>query len=155
MCTGIALAISEVPFGFHKRLEEEKRLFERGGEKEFRFLFRHAVRILPAWHEGEFKLVRWGCRKGESKVLPLTGWTWKESLEKGQWAGFDAEVVDIPASMGLEKGIWFRIRQGISGVLVRDESGAEVVYMLCEPSSHYYKIMTRSDRMPVLIAERI
>ena len=94
-------------------------------------------------------------RKGESRVLPLTGWTWKESLERGQWAGFGAEVVDIPASMGLEKGIWFRIRQGISGVLVRSESGTEVVYMLCEPSSHYYNVMTRSDRMPVLIAERI
>jgi hypothetical protein len=27
--------------------------------------------------------------------------------------------------------------------------------MLCEPASHYFKTMTRSDRMPFLIGERI
>jgi hypothetical protein len=30
-----------------------------------------------------------------------------------------------------------------------------VAYMLCEPASHYYQVMTRSPRMPVLIDERI
>jgi hypothetical protein len=55
--------------------------------------------------------------------------------------------------MGLEKGIWFRIRQRISGVLVRSENGVEVVYMLCEPSSHYYKVMTRSDRITVMAVD--
>jgi hypothetical protein len=38
---------------------------------------------------------------------------------------------------------------------VRDEKGVESAYMLCEPASHYYKVMTRSDRMPVLVGERI
>ena len=36
-----------------------------------------------------------------------------------------------------------------------DERGAAVVYMICEPSTHYYQIMTRSPRMPVLIDEKI
>jgi hypothetical protein len=41
------------------------------------------------------------------------------------------------------------------GLLVPDERGIAVCYMICEPASHYYRIMTRSDRMPVLIDERI
>jgi hypothetical protein len=155
MCTGIALAQSEVPAQVLSRFEKEERLFERGGEREVRFLFRSAVRLLPIWHEGRFQVVRWGSRRGETKVLPVTGWTWQETLTKGQWSGFDAEVVEIPATMGLENGIWFRIRQGIRAVLVLDERGKQVAYMLCEPASHYYKTMTRSDRMPVLIGERI
>jgi hypothetical protein len=57
--------------------------------------------------------------------------------------------------LGTQRGRWYRIRQGIRGLLVPDERGLAVVYMLCEPSSHYYKIMTGSDRMPVLIDERI
>jgi hypothetical protein len=43
---------------------------------------------------------------------------------------------------------------GIRGFLVQDEAGLDVVYMLCEPASHYFRVMTRSDRMPVLIGER-
>jgi hypothetical protein len=37
---------------------------------------------------------------------------------------------------------------------VQDETGHDVVYLLCEPASHYFRVMTRSDRMPVLIGER-
>ena len=57
--------------------------------------------------------------------------------------------------MGLENGIWFRIRQVMRGLLVTDEHGHEVAYMICEPATHYYHIMTRSKRMPLLIDERI
>jgi hypothetical protein len=155
MCNGIALAQSEVPTQLLERLKEENRLFDRGGEIEVRFLFRSAERILPVWHEGQFKLVRWGCRRGESKVLPVTGWTWQESLEKGHWNGLDPELVEIPATMGIENGIWFRIRQGIRGLLVQGDRASLVVYMLCEHATHYYKTMTRSNRMPVLVGERI
>ena len=31
--------------------------------------------------------------------------------------------MDIPASLGFEHGVWFRIRQGIRGILVPDEKG--------------------------------
>ncbi len=55
--------------------------------------------------------------------------------------------------LGLERGVWFRIRQGIRGLLVPDEAGAAVVYMICEPASHYYQVMTSPSRMPVLIDE--
>jgi hypothetical protein len=37
---------------------------------------------------------------------------------------------------------------------VQVEAGLDVVYMLCEPASHYFQVMTRSHRMPVLVDER-
>jgi len=43
---------------------------------------------------------------------------------------------------------WYR------GLLVLDEYGA-VCYVICEPSSHYYRVMTGSERMPVLIGQHI
>lgn len=155
MCTGIALAESEVPLQLLERFEAEGRLFERGGEREVRFLFRCALRCLPVWHEGRLQVIRWGCRRGESRALPVTGWTWKKSLESGLWLNHEAEPVEIPATMGLENGIWYRIRQGVQGLLVHDEAGAPVVYVLCEPATNYYKNMTRSGRMPVLVGELI
>ena len=155
MCTGIACALGEMPLYLLEGHQLEDRIFKRGGEQEVRFLFRSAVRLLPVWHEGKLRIAPWGRRRGETRVLPVTGWTWQESLENGRWSSFDPELVHIPATMGLENGIWFRIRQGIQGVLVHDEAKNPVVYMLCEKASHYYKTMTRSDRMPVLIGERI
>jgi hypothetical protein len=64
--------------------------------------------------------------------------------------------VVIPATMGLDKGVWYHIRQGIRGLMVRDENGLPRVYVVCEPASHYYQIMTcGSQWMPVLIGERM
>ncbi len=51
--------------------------------------------------------------------------------------------------------MWYRVRQGISGLLVPDERGIAVAYVVCEPSTHYYHVMTRSERMPILIDEKI
>ena len=49
-----------------------------------------------------------------------------------------------PPRSAWSRGVWFRIRQGIRGLLVPDERGIAVVYMICEPASHYYQVMTRS-----------
>jgi hypothetical protein len=57
--------------------------------------------------------------------------------------------------MGVDRGVWFAIREGVRGVVVRDEKGRDVVYDLVEPASHYYQVMTRSVWMPVLVGERI
>jgi hypothetical protein len=73
----------------------------------------------------------------------------------GLWRHASPVPVVIPATLGFEKGVWYRIRQGIRGILVPDERDAHVVYMVCEPASHYYQVMTRCDRMPLLIEERI
>jgi hypothetical protein len=56
----------------------------------------------------------------------------------------------------LDKGVWYRIRQGIHGMVVLDERGCPRVYVLCESSTHYYQVMTRGSRwMPALIDELI
>jgi hypothetical protein len=155
MCTGIALACSEMPLELIARHGLERRVHDRGGEREIRFLYREAERCLPVWHEGQLLLARWGCRRGDSRALPCTGWTWRTTVEDGGWRNISAAPVTIPATMGLENGIWYRVRQGMRGLLVWDEQGLPAVYMICEPASHYYQVMTRSRRMPVLIGERI
>ena len=68
------------------------------------------------------------------------------TIHDGGWSSAEAIPVDIPATLGLERGVWFRIRQGIRGLLVPDERGIAVAYMICEPSSHYFQIMTRPAR---------
>jgi hypothetical protein len=65
-----------------------------------------------------------------------------------------AELVDVPATLGLENGVWFQVRQGVRAVLVRDEAKVARAYPICEPASYYYRVMTRSHWMPVLIGER-
>ena len=155
MCVGIALAWSEMPTELIGRHGLERRVHERGGEREVRFLYRDRRPRLPVWRDGQLQIVRWGNARGESRFLPRTGWTWLSTIQEGYWRNLDPIPVDIPATVGLERGVWFRVRQGIRGLLVPDERGNAVAYMICEPASHYYKVMTRSDRMPVLIEERI
>jgi hypothetical protein len=153
--TGIALAASELPVELTVQHGLDRRVHDRGGEPEVRFLYRDRRPQLPIWREGRLQIVRWGNGSGQSRILPRTGWTWKATVDDGYWRGLNPMPVDVPAMLGLDHGVWFRIRQGIRGLLVPDEHGAAVVYMICEPASHYYKVMTRSDRMPLLIEEKI
>ena len=105
------------------------------------------------WHEGQLRVVPWGCRRGESKILPPTGWARLGTVRAGAWAEWSAESVEIPAVLGFDGGVWFAIRQGIRGILVRDEKDRPHVYPVCEPASHYYEVMTRSEWMAVLVRE--
>jgi hypothetical protein len=155
MCAGIVLAGSEMPAELIGRHRLYRRVHRRGGEWEFRFLYRDRHPRLPVWRDGRLQIVRWGNGRGQSRYLPRTGWTWLETVESGGWRGLGAVPVDIPATLGLEGGVWFRVRHGMRGLLVPDERGLAVVYMICEPASHYYQVMTRSRRMPVLIDQRI
>jgi hypothetical protein len=133
-----------------------RRIYDRGGEREVQFLFADAERLLPVWCHGRLEVLRWGNRRGESAQLPCTAWTQMDTVEDGGWGECGIEPVVIPASMGLDKGMWFGISQGIRGLLVHDERGMPRVYVVCEPASHYYRGMTRgSDWMPVLIGERV
>jgi hypothetical protein len=63
-------------------------------------------------------------------------------------------VQTVPASLILEGKVWTFIREGMRGLLVTDEAGVERVYIICEPSTYYFRIMTRGNWMPVLIGER-
>ena len=155
MCHGIALAGSEIPTEMTGHPGLPRRAFRRGSQDEFRFLYTDCRPCLPVMRDGRLFLARWGNGRGRSRFLPRTGWTWLETVRQGGWRDSGAIPVDIPATLGLERGRWYRIRQGIRGLLVPDERGYAVAYMLCEPSSHYYRVMTGSDRMPVLIDEQI
>jgi hypothetical protein len=130
-------------------------VYDRGGEREVQFLYHDRVPRLPVWRDGRLQIVRWGNGRGQSRSLPPTGWTWLATIHEGGWGGTTAVPIDIPATLALERGVWYRVRQGIRGLLVPDERSNAVAYMICEPASHYYHVMTRCDRMPVLIEERI
>jgi hypothetical protein len=100
-------------------------------------------------------VVRRAAAAGESRALPLSGWTWKSTVETGGWAHFNAAPAVIPATLGLDGGIWYRVRQGVRALAVYDECGRLCAYPVVEPSSHYYRVMTRSPWMPCLVGERI
>ena len=156
MLSGTALALSELPMELMVHHGLGRRIHDRGGEREVQFLFADAERVLPVWRNGRLEILRWGHRRGESARLPCTAWTQIDTVQGGGWGERGVEPVIIPATMGLDKGVWYRIRQGIRGLVVPDERGSPRVYVICEPSSHYYQIMTRGSRwMPALIDERI
>lgn len=137
---GIALAWSDVPLDLIERYDLARLAHERGGERELRFLRRSRHPLLPVWQDGQLQILAWGRKGG--------GLTWQRTVDDGAWVG--AELVEIKASAGLDGGVWYRIRQGVRGLVVGCEA-----YLIVEPSSYYYKVMTRCERMPVLIGERI
>ena len=155
MFAGVAVALSQVPVELMERHGLGRRVYERGGEREVQFLLSDRERVLPVWLDGELRIVRWGNRRGQSRELPYSAWTWRATLETGGWNDREPARVVIPAAMGLDRGVWLRVREGVRGVAVRDERGQAVVYVLVEPSTHYYQVMTRSAWMPSLVDELI
>ena len=156
MCVAVALVLSELPAEVVEGDALAGRVYARGGgEKEARFYYRAEPPLLPVWLDGRLQLARWGCRRRGDKALPPTGWTWVSTVEAGRWAGMRPERVDVPATYCLAGGVWTRLKEGVRGLLVRDRAGAAVVYMLCEPATRYYRVMTRCEWMPVFIGEVI
>ena len=156
MCRGISILKNRIRQELFEEYELSRFQRQRGDCEELWFDFAERVPTvrLPVVRDGELVILEWGNRGGKGK-LPKTGWCRQESLTAGKWRWLDPSPVEIPANFGLEKGIWFQITEGIRGVLVLDESGHEHVYMLTEPASHYYQVMTRHERMPVLIGQMI
>ena len=153
MCTAVAVACSEFPLAFLEAHGLDTRVHLRGAVEEVRFPYQAADRVLPVWHMGELRIVRWGGRPGSA--LPDIGWTWQASVADGKWADWELDEVVIAATSAYEGGIWFRTRQGIRGILLADEAGEPVVYIVIEPASHCYRNMTVAAHMPVLIGDRI
>ncbi len=115
------------------------------------FLYRQRGAALPVWWDGELRILPWGGQRGP---LPAAGWCDANELEHPRWRASEPEAVEIPACMGHDGGVWYQILQGIRGIVVRDRNGPRV-YMLTTAATHYYQVMTRSARMPVLIAQTI
>ena len=155
MCAGIALAWSELPTEMIGLDGLQRRIHDRGGEREFQFHYRDRWPRIPIWRDGRLLIARWGNGRGQSRFLPRTGWTWKATVESGGWRNLPAVLVDIPVTLAFDHGVWYRVRQGFRGLLVPDERGFAVAYVICQPPTHYYRVMTRADRMPLMIEERI
>lgn len=155
MCTAIALTYSELPLSLIEEHTLAERVHERGGEKEIRFYWQASPALLPVWAHGRLQIVRWGNKDRAERKLPPTGWTWQETIEEGKWSVLEPEPVIIPASFGLMNGVWVKVKQGMQGLLVNDRAGSAVVFMVCQPATRYYEIMTRSQWMPLLIDEVI
>jgi len=149
---GLAIQISDVPVAWHPM--STQRLFEREGSPELRFSFYERRPELPVIHNGEFRFLPWGNKTDAARV-PKGGWCELEELEAGRWQWLKPQEVVIPANYGRQSGRWFLIDSAARGILVHDEHGHPYVYMLTEPASHYYEIMCRHQRMPVLIDQRI
>ena len=146
---GLALAYGDFPLGLSEQLRPL--VHERGGELEVRFMRRARVPLLPVWHCGQLRTVQWGSSSGR---LPKSGLTWQRTIDDGGWVPYRAESIEIRASLGLDGGVWYRIRQGIRGLLVETPQET-AAYLVVEPASYYYRVMTRRESMPVLIGERI
>lgn len=147
MLRGIALAQHLLPVHLAAGLA----LHNRGGEGEYQFLYRD--RLLPVWDDGQLRFVPWGCRRDESRLLPPCHSTWLATVEAGGWNRFPTRPVEIPATLILEGAVWTFVTQGLRGLLATDENMADHVYVICEPASYYYRVMTRGEWMPVLIGE--
>jgi len=156
MCRGISILKSRIRQELYEEYELSRLVHRRGDCDELWFDFAERVPTvyLPANHDGQLVIREWGNRSGKGK-LPKTGCCRQESLVAGKWKWLSPQPVEIPANFGLEKGIWFQVTEGMQGILVRDESQREHVYMLTEAASHYYEVMTRHNRMPVLIGQTI
>jgi hypothetical protein len=154
MCAGIALGWRELPEVLidKYRLSDRKVIRNGDSDPEIQFLFRHPRPLLPAWIDSQLIVCHWGNQDRHSR-LPRTGWINSDELDR--WIHAKPKLIQIPANYGFEKGIWYQIIEGIKGVLVCDERRVPHVYMLTEPASHYYNVMTRSRRMPVFMGQQI
>src|SRR5687768_8200293 len=126
MLRGISLAQHLLPTKLVEQQSLASRLVDRGGEKEYQFLWLANECVLPIWtgdvHQGgQLRLGQWGCRRGESRWMPFIPMTQFSTVEDGTWKPFSPRPVDIPATLVLEGGVWVLVREGIRGLLVTDE----------------------------------
>jgi hypothetical protein len=84
-----------------------------GDEREIHFLYRDRKPRLPIWRGGRLQIVRWGNGRDQGR----TGWTSQETVRRGDWRHCNPVPVDIPATLGYDRGVWYDGRQGMRGIL--------------------------------------
>ena len=99
-------------------------------------------------YRGQNYLVLWGG--GYNSGLPETGFCKIESFKKGKWSYLKPKKVLILASTACTNGIWYQVRLGIEGLLVKDKNKNPRVFVFTQSSTHYFKTMTGAERMPIL-----
>ena len=155
MCQAVAMPRSAVPLALYDSPALADRVYLRGKgcEPEVQFRWRHQPALLPVWLDGRVQVVRWGNRDRRGK-LPPSGWTWAESVGAGRWAGLRPEPVVVPAAYCLVGGTWYRVREGVQALVVRDPAGP-TAFVIVERASRYFGVMTRSAWAPALVGEVI
>ncbi len=153
---GISLSWRLLPIMLVERHGLQDKAVSRGNgaDIEYRFLACERRPVLPVWYGGELQIVPWATHQRTSP-LPRRRTITLESLEAGELQNLQPESVEIPATFGLDHGIWYRITQAVQGVLVRASDGSPVVYVVTREATHYYQVMTRNNREPILIGETI
>lgn len=156
MCTGITLAWRDIPTRLIRKYQLEERIIQRSetAEKEILFLQRHRRPLLPVFYQGELQILPWGNRQRNCNA-PLAWWCEVSTLQSGAWSMYAPEPVEILANFGLERGVWFQIREGIQGTIIHDQHEQPYVYLILQPASHYYQVMTGYHREPVFLGEQI
>ncbi len=153
---GIALIKRSVPDLLIHRYSLFDRIVKRSecNEDEIHFMNRSCTRLLPAWINGELRIIEWGA-KGRTK-LPRSLFCNYEDLENGVWSVFEPESIEIPATYAVDNGIWYLVpNAAIKGVLLHDENGLPHAYIITQQSTIYYKNMTRNPREPSFLGEQI
>lgn len=154
MCVAIALTTSELPTAIAERHRLAERVYQRAGREEYQFHWWQSPTILPVRREGRLEIITWG-NKSRRGLLPYGGWISLEDIGAGILANARPQEVVIPANLGLQKGTWFVINEGIRGVVITVR-GNPIVYMLMAPATNYYRNMTeQSPTMPVFIDQVI
>lgn len=153
MCTGIAIAVSEVPEPFAASVPN--RVHNRDGLRELQFHFWEQPTVLPVQWEGELRLLRWGSKDRRSQ-LPFGPWISEDQVSSGVLVHVNPVRAIIPANMGFDRGTWFLIEQGIVSVVLPEVPGGPVVYLLTTQSTNYYRNMAgKCETMPVLVDQTI
>ena len=75
-------------------------------------------------------------RHARRSNLPRLGTVWKDDLGEAPWSSLETHRVVIQANAGYDGGVWYRVRQGIEGVLVYDEKGKPVKYSIVAKSGY-------------------
>lgn len=155
MCQAVALPRSEVPLALYDSpaLADRVHLRADGCEPEVRSCWREVPAVLPVWLDGRVQVIRRGNRDRKGK-LPPTGWTSAESAEAGRRAGLRPEPAVVPATYCLVGGTWYRVREGVRALVVRDRAGP-AAHMVVERASRYFGVMTRSEWAPAPVRETV
>jgi hypothetical protein len=146
--SGVALPVDSIPLDVLQLHQLGRRIHDRQGVLDVQFLSRDHECVLPVVLNGALAVLRWGNRRRECRALPPTLWTSTATIAAGRWGHTDPEDCLIPAALGLDGGIWFPTGAGIRGLVVTDEQGRRRVYVVVEPASRYFAVMTKSRWQP-------
>ena len=159
---GLALPRRHLPYPLIERYELDARTVVPDAKDgmaspnaEVQFLARHRQPLLPYWEGGEMRLGEWGNLRHTSAKLPRSHQCRRESFEEGRWAWMNPKPIRIPCSLLLDNHVWTAVDQDLEGVVLVDEKKCPHIYPLTVPSSHYYRIMTGSEREAVMERSQI